>query len=237
MNYRKVYQQLIAKRRGNPAGGYIEKHHIRPRSEGGGDDAGNIVSLTVREHYVAHLLLAKIYNDAKMLSAVVKMHCIKPGTDRNFRFSSRLYAALREKFSEAFSGKNAPNFGKRWWNNGSSNILSTECPVGFSAGRFFTQEKNEIRRQKLSEIGKSKKGHANNFYGRHHTDEVRALISKIHKGKTPWNKGHVGEKLSDEHKQKDREAMLGMVFWNNGIKNVRSRECPGEGWSRGKLKK
>lgn len=171
-----------------------------------------------------------------MLSAVVKMHCVKPGTDRNFRFSSRLYAALRERFAEAFSGKNAPNFGKRWWTDGKKNVLATECPPGFKAG--LRVKDPEARRRKLSEIGRRKTGSANNFYGKKHTETTRKKLSELRKGKSiPWNKDKRGRKLSDEHKQKDREAMLGMVFWNNGIKNVRSRECPGEGWSRGKLKK
>ena len=45
-----------------------------------------------------------------------------------------------------------------------------------------------------------------------------------------------GKKLSDEHKQKDREAQLGMKFWNNGRINVRAKECP-EGFVAGRIKK
>lgn len=31
------------------------------------------------------------------------------------------------------------------------------------------------------------------------------------------------------------EASKGLLCWNNGIENVRSKECPGAGWTRGRL--
>lgn len=63
MTYSAVYCALISKRLQNPITKddcYCEKHHIIPKSEGGDDSDGNIVNLKAREHYVAHLLLAKI---------------------------------------------------------------------------------------------------------------------------------------------------------------------------------
>lgn len=59
MNYRKHYDLLIKKAQTRILEGnvYYEKHHIRPRSEGGSDDLTNIVKLTAREHFIAHWLL------------------------------------------------------------------------------------------------------------------------------------------------------------------------------------
>ena len=59
MNYLKVYCNLIRKveNRTLPEG-YIEKHHIFPKSIFGKNDM--IVVLTGREHYIAHILLQKI---------------------------------------------------------------------------------------------------------------------------------------------------------------------------------
>lgn len=65
----------------------------------------------------------------------------------------------------------------------------------------------------------------------HHSEESKMKMSQMRKGKLPWN---TGKKLSDEHKQKDREAMLGMLWWNDGVKNVRAKECP-PGFVRGCL--
>ena len=45
-----------------------------------------------------------------------------------------------------------------------------------------------------------------------------------------------GKHHSAEARKKMSEAVCGMLWWNNGISNKRSRECPGEGWHRGALK-
>ena len=46
-------------RRSRVSSTYKERHHIVPRSEGGSDEPSNIVSLTAREHFLAHWLLYK----------------------------------------------------------------------------------------------------------------------------------------------------------------------------------
>lgn len=64
MNYQKIYDQLIEKRQQIPlkhiGNGEIETHHIIPKSFGGSDNEDNLINLTLREHYVAHLLLLEI---------------------------------------------------------------------------------------------------------------------------------------------------------------------------------
>lgn len=63
MNYEKQYYALIdtRKRRSLKEGEYYEKHHIIPKCAGGMDNDENIVTLSAREHYVAHWLLTKMY--------------------------------------------------------------------------------------------------------------------------------------------------------------------------------
>lgn len=55
MDYRKIYDAIIerAKARKKP-NERLEIHHIVPRSLGGTDKLENLVTLTIREHYVAH---------------------------------------------------------------------------------------------------------------------------------------------------------------------------------------
>ena len=89
MNYIHIYWSIIHNRLHNKVDGYAEHHHIIPRSEGGPDNNDNIVALTAREHYICHLL-AKIYNDYKMLSAVVFMQCKTKRQKRDFKFNSHL---------------------------------------------------------------------------------------------------------------------------------------------------
>lgn len=57
--YSKWYMRLVENAKSRTLDGYIEKHHIIPRSIGGSNDKDNIVSLTPREHLIAHLLLTK----------------------------------------------------------------------------------------------------------------------------------------------------------------------------------
>ena len=58
--YTKIYYQIIQKATGRINEGYVEKHHIIPKSCGGSDDVSNLVSLTKREHFLCHWLLTKM---------------------------------------------------------------------------------------------------------------------------------------------------------------------------------
>lgn len=63
-DYEKTYNRLVQSRktRGldkSQLDFVTEKHHIIPRCMGGGDEESNLVLLTGREHYIAHLLLTK----------------------------------------------------------------------------------------------------------------------------------------------------------------------------------
>ena len=75
--YTKYYTQLVESRkqlnRQFSTGCGLEKHHIIPKSLGGTDNKNNIVVFTPREHCLAHMLLAKMYNGtakAKMINAI-----------------------------------------------------------------------------------------------------------------------------------------------------------------------
>lgn len=95
MDYMKLYDSLINNRRnkGTPSG-YKERHHVVPKSLGGSNDSDNIVALTAREHFVAHLLLAKIHPTTGMVHAVYKMACIGRKTGK-YKVTNRVYEQLR----------------------------------------------------------------------------------------------------------------------------------------------
>ena len=169
MNYIRVYWSIIHNRLHNKVDGYVEHHHIIPRSEGGSDNKSNIVALTAREHYICHLLLAKIYNDYKMLSAVVFMQCKATYHHRYFKFNSRLYACIRKEFAEKQKNKIPWNKGKkckpltdlhkkklsqyssycRWYNNGKINKFCIECPDGFVNGRLSTNRLLQANQERV----------------------------------------------------------------------------------------
>ena len=64
MNYNKLYSKLIehAKNKNSVYDSSMHhRHHILPRCLGGGDDERNLVIMTFREHFIAHLILCKLY--------------------------------------------------------------------------------------------------------------------------------------------------------------------------------
>lgn len=157
MNYQQVYNQLIQKRKTFPATkeeyGYVESHHIIPRSEGGSNAESNLVKLTAREHYIAHLLLTKIYNDMPMYCAYVMMTKHSKQQDRAYKINSRLYDVLKRIRNKMLSGKNA-----------------------FWYGRHLSEETKK-------KISKRLKGKPSWLKGKHLSEETRQKLSKAKKGK------------------------------------------------------
>lgn len=105
MNYRRIYNQLIQKARNESRVKgveiYYEAHHIIPECLGGEGTVWawrshpNIVLLTPKEHYIAHLLLCEIYpNEKKLKFALWRM--ANPGNrPTDYKMSSSGYSRLR----------------------------------------------------------------------------------------------------------------------------------------------
>ena len=158
MNYNRIYNQLVDKRKADPyLCGYSENHHIIPRCAGGTDDKDNLVRLSAREHYIAHLLLTKIYKNtefhSKLIFAWHMMANMKVSVnyDRNYRINSYLYARLKEEHAKAIGEANSihqlrlgnSQYGTRWIHNlelRESQKISNDCeiPVGWAVGRVIS---------------------------------------------------------------------------------------------------
>lgn len=111
--YLRVYEALIDKRRKFPLdkrNGCYEEHHVIPHCMGGKDEKSNLVVLTPREHYVAHLLLCRVYAGSiyfqKLASAVIYMVAprFRFKGRKSIRFSSRLYEMIRIAFAKSKIG-------------------------------------------------------------------------------------------------------------------------------------
>lgn len=100
-HYYNRYINFINSRNGRNISGIIHNHHIIPRCIGGTDDKSNLIKLTLREHYIAHLLLAKSYNDPKLVYAWNMLRS-QAKTSRNFE--SLVNEWLKE-LSQSHKGK------------------------------------------------------------------------------------------------------------------------------------
>lgn len=158
MNYNQIYENLINNAKSRKLHEYSEVHHIIPKCMGGDDTKDNLVELTAREHFIAHLLLVKIYkNNFKLVKAVAMMcvgHCER-------RSTNRLYGKYRDLFRVAMSesqfGEKNSQYGTRWIHNviekKSVKLTKTEpLPDGWLEGRRINfadrhkQSRSEIRR-------------------------------------------------------------------------------------------
>ncbi|UQS93125.1 hypothetical protein BRM13313_00199 [Salmonella phage BRM 13313] len=89
MNYKRIHDSIISRavNRSLPSG-YTEKHHIIPLSMGGKDRKFNMVVLTASEHYIVHMLLAKMHGEV-MKKAFIKMKHLTSNPPNNKVFSLR----------------------------------------------------------------------------------------------------------------------------------------------------
>ena len=99
MNYKWHYDRLMQTRKNRilEAGIYYEKHHIVPKSLGGSNSKENLVSLTAREHFLAHWLLYRIHRNKEMALAFNAMRTVNNKKEIS---SSRGYKEAREAFIE-----------------------------------------------------------------------------------------------------------------------------------------
>lgn len=120
MDYLKIYNDLVYSRQTRGLNKKnlnfnSERHHIIPRCIGGTNDKNNLVLLTPREHYIAHLLLVKIYPDRHGLhSAVRRLVDVDCFGELSYVSNSRRYQILREKAAQA---------NRDWWTTDDQRVV------------------------------------------------------------------------------------------------------------------
>ena len=151
MNYQKIHDDLVNYCRTQvlPKNVYTEKHHVIPRSLGGGE-GDNILVVTARQHFVLHGLLYFIAKRAGNIKERQKMahawNLMRANpTKRKARYiNSRLFETARkdisERMSELQSGEKNSQHGTTWITNGLSNKKlkpNQEMPEGWRKGRYI----------------------------------------------------------------------------------------------------
>ena len=200
LKYVKHYNLLIDSRlklNRDKSSDYFEIHHIIPKCLGGTNDQTNLVLLTPEEHFIAHLLLTKIYPDNH--SIVFAAWMMTASSDKNPR-NNKAYGWLKRRFSKAMSeskkqlppeknpmfgkfGKDNPNFGKK--------RTSEQCK----------RISDSLLGDKHPMFGKFGKDNPN--FGKKRTEEQK---QKLKKPKSEEHKRKLKKPKSEEHKHKLREA-------------------------------
>lgn len=170
MNYKKHYKSLISKRIKCPITfEYSERHHIIPKSLGGSNKKINIVRLTAKEHFIAHLLLTKMYTKGsneyfKMIRSFALMCWYKSDSQDRY-ITSNEYSWLREAFSKSQSinqvGIKNSNYGKHWvfsrtLRKSKKIEKSQPIPRGFKKGRVINFDKLEETIKKKNKRDKNR---------------------------------------------------------------------------------
>jgi len=205
MDYQTIYNNLIYKRQLEPASGYTENHHIIMRSMGGNNNPENLVRLTAREHWIAHLLLHKIHCNSKTAWA-----CHMMGRKHNSRIcikKSRMYEAIRKECArfqsisaKKLKGSKNGSYGSFWVRNPNSNEdkrvwSKDDIPEGWVCGKYISEKQK-------NDISNTLKGIKRKPLSEEHKKKIGKSVSKALSGKI----------LSKEHKKKISQSLVGKKY-------------------------
>lgn len=170
--YSQWYENLIRKAQNRLlVNGYVEKHHVIPVCFGGSNAKTNIVTLTAREHYIAHLILWKMSMDKKYHNKMtMALHVMVNGSgnkkqNRSYLVRSRIYEANRKEYcrviSEIMSGPDNK------WRGRKHSAESIEKMKAWQQDPIVKQQQRE-----------RVLGEKNHFYGKKHSEEIKKQIAE-----------------------------------------------------------
>lgn len=248
MNYQKIYDSLVDRGRHRIIVGYFEKHHIIPRCIGGSDEDHNLVDLTPEEHFLAHLLLVKLYpQDRKILFAAWMMACSGNKHQLNEgRSKNKLYGWLKRRRSEIGISEETRNKirkarAKQIITDEQKAKMSETLRKGYANGtNVMSAERKEKIGKTNSRIIREKVKNGTHIVwnkGVPMTDETKHKLSIVFKdqyangrelsptsfkeGHVPWNKGKPQDTVKCPHCRKEGGISV-MKRWHfNNCKNIK----------------
>ena len=190
--YSRWYEALINKAKNRTIDGYVETHHIVPRSFGGDNSKSNLVKLTAREHYVAHALLWKIkfsgVYGSKMAFAfntfINKMTSKSRGVHHTYTISSRVYENFRKEYSRILKEKYARE-------------------GGTFTGRKHSEETKRLIGEK-SKLKEFKRGPENPQWGKKQNVSPEGKAAKLAALKANWSDPVWKQKVLEKRKESNK---------------------------------
>lgn len=188
--YARWYLSLIDKALlRNTNNDYTETHHIIPKSLGGTNKKDNLVKLTAKEHYIAHLLLMKCYDDKlakqKMCAAFLYMSKAR-NQYTGHRYTSNLYEyhkRIKTKIrKERMSGANNPMFGKKHSEKTRKRISEKRLGINTNTPESLERKRQRFLTNNPNYDPEVKKKQMKSMEARLRPFEIMDLDGKIHTG-------------------------------------------------------
>ena len=152
--YTHWYYNIISTAQSRQIEGYVERHHIIPKSLGGSNEKENLVPLTAREHFICHWLLTKMVdntnNRMRMLNAFWSM-ARKNQCQLRYEISGRKYEILKKAITEARSHFNIGNkFAKGYVRTADHNRKIVESRSWYTRSENTNRKQSETMKEKYA---------------------------------------------------------------------------------------
>lgn len=234
--YSRTYYNLVSKAKSRVLTKDVltEIHHVIPRSfykmkkgwlEGNPDELSNLVKLTYREHYLAHLLLVRMETvehwpiaRSKMICALLRMSSGK-SNQRKYRISSRKYEQSKKLMCSRHVSQSTR---LKLSEKSKLHRHSDESKKKMSQVQRNSKKFSEQQKQEMSETRKKNKWWNNGI------EQCFCPIppdNSYTRGRLQFN--NVGSKIGNEVSRKKK-------WWFNGVVEVFSEEPPGLDFHRGR---
>jgi hypothetical protein len=202
--YTKIYYSIIENSKIRITSGYIEKHHIIPKSLGGTNKGENIAKLTAREHFICHWLLTKMVNIEHHRSMLYALQIMRKSNKHTQRYDTKITSKVFEKNRieciKARTGKKATDETRAKLSKARKNrIITDETRKKLSAAALLRGKRgpmSEETKQKIANANKNKTV----------TNETRRKMSQASSGK-PKSQQHK-DNMSIAHLHKNKFTKL-----------------------------
>jgi hypothetical protein len=163
-------------------------HHILPRSLGGGNEPANLIKLTVREHYIVHMILWKGAGPAMAFAFRRLIRSKKLA----FGLTSRQHTRLKEACSIR-----TPEHRRRISESLKGHAVSEETRKRQSAAQLGSKKSDETKAKHRARMARRPAGWC--------TPEIRVRISESQAGKVFSEETRL--RMSEAHKGRPNKAL------------------------------